>query len=57
MIPVTLTGLFTPARLSAKLAEAHILAEWLASPEGQAAIAAVTIAGETLFNPGVREIR
>ena len=42
---------------SAKLAEAHVLAEWLASPEGQAAIAGVTAGGETLFNPGVREIR
>ncbi len=42
---------------SAKLAPAHVLAQWLASPEGQAAIGSVTVAGETLFNPGVREIR
>lgn len=42
---------------SAKLAEAHVLAAWLAGAEGQAAIAAVTVGGETLFNPGVHEIR
>jgi tungstate transport system substrate-binding protein len=41
----------------AKLASAHVLAEWLASPEGQAAIGAVTVGGEALFHPGVREIK
>ena len=35
----------------AKHAAARRLAEWLTSPEGQAAIGAYTIAGEQLFHP------
>jgi tungstate transport system substrate-binding protein len=35
----------------AKQASALRLAEWLRSPEGQAAIGAYTIAGEQLFHP------
>jgi len=35
----------------AKQAPAHSLADWLASADGQAAIAAYTIAGERLFHP------
>jgi tungstate transport system substrate-binding protein len=31
------------------------LAEWLVSPEGQAAIGAYRIAGERLFNPSASE--
>ena len=46
-----------PARHpTAHLAAAHALAEYLASPEGQTAIAAVTIEGEALFRPGVRVV-
>ena len=36
---------------NAKLAEAHRLAEWLVSPEGQAAIGRFTVNGEALFTP------
>jgi tungstate transport system substrate-binding protein len=36
---------------NAKAAPARHLAEWLAGPEGQAAIGAYTIAGEQLFHP------
>ena len=35
----------------AKLAAAHLFAEWLASPAGQAAIGAFRVGGEQLFNP------
>jgi len=35
----------------AKLMEAHRLADWLVSPEGQAAIGHYTVNGETLFTP------
>ncbi|HEX5320787.1 MAG TPA: substrate-binding domain-containing protein [Stellaceae bacterium] len=35
----------------AKLAAAHLFAEWLASPAGQAAIGAFRVDGEQLFNP------
>ena len=34
-----------------KAAPAHVLAEWLAGPDGQAAIGAVTVAGQKLFIP------
>jgi tungstate transport system substrate-binding protein len=46
-----------PARHpQAKLAPAHVLAAWLASPDGQAAIGAYVLGGEQLFHPGVHEI-
>lgn len=35
----------------AKQAPAHLLADWLAAPAGQAAIGAYTKAGQTLFHP------
>ena len=39
------------AHPQAKQAPAHRFASWLASPEGQAAIADYTIAGQRLFHP------
>jgi tungstate transport system substrate-binding protein len=36
---------------SSKLAVAHVFANWLVSPEGQAAIGAYQVNGERLFNP------
>jgi tungstate transport system substrate-binding protein len=38
-----------------KLPAAHRLAEWLVSPEGQAAIGAYRIQGERLFNPSAAD--
>ncbi len=37
---------------TAKSAAARALADWLAGPEGQAAIGAYTVGGEQLFHPG-----
>ena len=47
-----------PAKHSdAKLEAAHLLAEWLVSPEGQAAIGAFRIGGEQLFHPSAADPR
>jgi tungstate transport system substrate-binding protein len=37
---------------TAKLAAAHVLADWLAGPDGQKAIGEYRIGGEQLFHPG-----
>src|SRR5579863_4755867 len=42
---------------TAKLALAKIFADWLVSPEGQAAIGAVQVNGERLFNPSANAPR